>query len=138
MYERLTKDVQVDIDWGDEMREEKVLPEGTVVFRRDPSCLFFYDQGIMRKAKPLESVTAEHDPDWRFEPFITYCALHTNFLVVAVARQECAWKAYGVPVPGMSHEEEARSLWRRYGSPIPHEDAMTALFPRFSGVRYAQ
>jgi hypothetical protein len=69
-------------------------------------------------------------------PQTQHVALHMNFLIIAVMRNEGTWKAYGTPVPGQNHRNEAPLYWQRDGEQLSEHNARH-FFTHLSDVPYA-
>ena len=52
-------------------------------------------------------------------------------------RPEGTWKAYGVPVPGENHDNEAVELWQSEGSQLPERTARF-FFEELAEIPYAR
>jgi hypothetical protein len=66
---------------------------------------------------------------------VTYRALHSKILFVAVTRIEGFWSCYCVPVAGRHHEVE-KHLWQLEGNKVS-EAIARLLFPQYPNIPYA-
>ena len=62
---------------------------------------------------------------------ISYTALHSQVLVVAIRRVEGSWSAYIAPCPGENHEREVQEV-ARHGNKM-WEPLARFLFPGIPG-----
>ena len=77
--------------------------------------------------------TPEEAETW--QRTVTYRALHSRVLIVAVTRVSAEWSAYCVPVPGRSHDAE-KHFWQTEGCKVSRKLAIT-LFPEYTELPYA-